>query len=553
MVLDLKTQTARYVRIDTSFLAGSTQDPFDADQKLRLQLAEVEVIDSAEPATNLARGAHVNASESDPVDGSFAPSYLTDGQPLSDEAPRGYSSPETQFGGRPVRPDQVDSGPRRGADLRPSAVYPRSDLQDQFHRTANYPRDLTVSVATGSDDYRSVRTFTRQEPPTARRTNPAALPVFATSFTPDAPVRKARLYVTGTGIYAARLNGKPVSDAVLEPPNTDFDKQLVASTYDVTDLLGRGENRLTAELGSGMGSVSRPASNRFQYLGSDYGPPRLLAQLDLTLTDGSRQVIGTDGSWKTTLGPTTFANWYGGEDYDQRRDPADWRSPGGDLAGWPDAVTTGEPAGDPEIVGRTAPPIKQVDTIHAVGVTNPEPGTYIVDLGVNVAGWPQLTVDGPAGTEVRMYPAEQLDKDGTVLQTGWSGRNRVWDQVTLAGSGPLTWHPQFNYHGFRYLELTGLTEAPDPSDFTALVLRTADETAGSFSSSDVLLNDIHSIQNQPCRATCTRSSPTVPTGRSWAGSTRSTWSTTHSARTTTWRRTIARCCATWPMHRRPPA
>ena len=70
------------------------------------------------------------------------------------------------------------------------------------------------------------------------------------------------------------------------------------------------------------------------------------------------------------------------------------------------------------------------------------------------------------------------------------------DQVTLAGRGPLTWHPQFNYHGFRYLELTGLTQAPAPSDFTALVLRTADERAGSFSSSDALLNDIHSIQNR---------------------------------------------------------
>ncbi|SDK22236.1 alpha-L-rhamnosidase [Nocardioides sp. YR527] len=498
MPVDLSTPASgRYLRISVTRLDGATTDPFAENREARLQLGEIEVFDSTDPSANFAAGADVVASESDDTDGEWAPGYLTDGERLSSAAPRGYSSeshPTLDVSSKPITLT-VDLGEKRSFNR--VRLYPRSDLQDQFARSANYPRNFSVEVSDAPDTgFQTVRSYSNQQPPSAQHTQPMALPIFAKQFDLKRDVRSARLYVTGMGVYSATINGQAVTDAVLEPPNTDVRDQVVASAYDVTGLLRSGQNRFAAELGTGMAQVNRAASNRYQYMNSDYSPPRLLAQLEITTTDGRRHVVATDGSWQTTLGATTTANWYGGEDYDARREQAGWREPGTSLTGWDTAEVTEPPFETTEIVGRTAPPITQVDALRATSVTNPEAGTYIVDFGTNVVGWPELTADGAAGTEVRMYPAEQLDKDGTVLQTQYSGRNRVWQAMTLDGTGPLTWHPRFNYSGFRYLEITGLSAAPALADVRALVLRTDNAAAGTVESSDPLLNSIHGIINR---------------------------------------------------------
>ncbi|BCJ30333.1 alpha-L-rhamnosidase [Actinocatenispora sera] len=316
------------------------------------------------------------------------------------------------------------------------------------------------------------------------------LPLLAKQFRAGT-VRRARLYLTGVGIYQASLNGRPVTDAVLEPPNTDYATRVTYACHDVTELIANGANTLAVRLGNGTFNVP-DTPDRYRKYVRVQGPPKLLAQLEI---DG--EVIGTDTSWRTTLGPTTFATWYGGEDHDARREPVGWQQPGTDLSGWTAAVTTDPPGEHTVLTARRCPPIRPVDTVPTVAITQPKPGTYVFDLGVNIAGWEELRVAGPAGTEVAILPGERLTAEGLVDQgtmiAGGATSPPIVDHYTLAGSGTEVWHPRFCYHGMRYLQVTGLPAAPDRSMLRGIVLRTDNEPAGEFGTSSDLYDGVHRI------------------------------------------------------------
>jgi alpha-L-rhamnosidase len=142
-------------------------------------------------------------------------------------------------------------------------------------------------------------------------------------------------------------------------------------------------------------------------------------------------------------------------------------------------------------VGRLAPPIEIVDVHPAVAVTSPSDGVYVIDFGINSAGWQQLRMSGPAGTSVKMLPGEKLTADGAVDQS--TTGSPIYDTYVMSGRGEEIWQPRFVYHGFRYLEVRGLPKEPAPGDAKTLVLRTTNERAGSFTSSDDLINGIHTI------------------------------------------------------------
>ncbi|GAA1715628.1 hypothetical protein GCM10009745_74980 [Kribbella yunnanensis] len=300
---------------------------------------------------------------------------------------------------------------------------------------------------------------------------PAALPIFRTTFAVDALPTQAILRVTARGVYDAMVNNHAVGAAVLEPPYTDFSRRVVYRDYDVTTALWPGENTITVEVGPGMAHVP-PTPDRYQKLTRSDGPPRLYAELRL---DG----VVHDLSWQTSLGRTTFSSWYGGEDYDATRTPTGWR----------DATISDGPA----ISMTSAPAIEIVETLTTQAITQPEPGTYVFDLGINFAGWQRLTVEGPPGTTITMRPGEVLDEYGYVRQTSDGTGGPIWDTYTLAGFGPQTWHPKFRYHGLRYVQVDGLPHPPRPDTIEGLVLRTANRQVGRFACSDPLITKLHTL------------------------------------------------------------
>jgi alpha-L-rhamnosidase len=471
VTVGVPTQDARYVSIDVTRLGLPLKEGWP-DKVSRLQLAEIAVADSAHPGTDLALHAPVTASDVYTAPGSWEPRFVTDGLLTTDQAPYGYTSLEHQAQDLtdPVW-ITLDLGKVQHFDQ--VLLYPRTDTLTDDGRTPNFPEDFTVKA-----DDAVVATVKGQAAPPPLHGTPAALPVLAKNFPVGKRVRGARLYATGRGVFDATLNGRPVGDAVLEPPNTDYKTRIVYSTYDVTRLLRRGGNTLNVALGGGMADVpSTPG--RYEKLTRSDGPPAFVGQLEITYTDGSRTTVATDTSWRSALGPTTFGNWYGGEDYDARRTPENWQA----------AVRLDPPTAT--LAARADPPIKVVETLRAKKVTEPKAGVYVVDLGVNFAGWEQLRLNGPAGTKVTMRPGELLNADGTVSQA--TTGSPIRDTYTLSGKGTETWHPRFAYHGLRYLQVEGLPYAPGRDTVAGLVLRTANDAAGTFTSSNPLINDIHTI------------------------------------------------------------
>ncbi|MGH1564443.1 family 78 glycoside hydrolase catalytic domain [Mumia sp. DW29H23] len=489
----LGTQTARYVRLTVTDL-GRPEEPLDdPGWKPRLELGEVGLVDSASGATDLATGAKVTVSENNAEDGVWAPEYLTDGKVTTADAPRGYRSsyhPETDVQDEPIV-ITIDLGEARTFDA--VRLFPLWDSPGRYGTTPNYPRDVTVSVSADDASYTKLTTAKKLPAISTTHETPEALPIFAKDFTTQGKVKEARLYVTGLGVYSASINGKPVTEDVLEPANTVHFTRVPYATYDVTDLLDKKVNTIGLEVGNGIFNVFNTPADAKRYVksASGHGVPRVMGQLELTYANGKRTTIATDPSWRTTLGDVTFTNWYGGEDRDARRAIDGWDEPGTSRTAWDSAVESSAPTEDTKLVGRSQPPIRQVDTLEDVKVSEPKPGTYVFDLGVNFAGWQQLTTSGPAGTKITMRPSERLKADGTVDQASAGGDIR--DTFVLAGKGEETFTPQFVYHGFRYLQVEGLATAPDASTVKGLVLRADDRAVGSFSSSDPQLNAIHRI------------------------------------------------------------
>ncbi|WP_327434487.1 family 78 glycoside hydrolase catalytic domain [Streptomyces sp. NBC_01236] len=240
--------------------------------------------------------------------------------------------------------------------------------------------------------------------------------------------------------------------------------------------------------------------------------PRLIARLELTKADGTVQTVASDGSWKTALGPTTTANWYSGSDYDARREQPAWTAPGADLGasakrrggtvmGWIDAGIAPPPNLTTELVWRVAEPVKVADRLRPVGVTQPQPGVWVFDFGQNFAGWPLLRLDGPlpAGTTVKLYPAESLNADGTVNQASIMGggaargTNVFAAYTTYGDERGESWHPQFHYFGMQWLQVTGLPEGyvPTLDTVTGLQIHADVPDAGSVRTSDDRINRIH--------------------------------------------------------------
>jgi alpha-L-rhamnosidase len=482
-------QQARWVRLSVTRLGLPLQEgwPYLVS---RLQLAEVEVIDSAKPETDLALHGAVTATDIYSAPGAWEPEYVTDGKTDGSTAPIGFTSLEHEDPDVSASPILVtiDLGSTQTFDT--LRLWPRTDTLTADGRTANFPVDFTVQVADAADGPFSVATsITGQQAPEPS-SRPAGLPLFAKQFDVRKPVSSARLYITGLGTYTATINGQHTSNALLEPGNTTYAKHIVYQTCDVTDLLHRGDNAIGVAVGTGIYDTLT-YNTRYAKFNARIGAPKLLVQLEISYTDGSVDRVVTDESWSTALGPTTFSNWYGGEDYDARRLPARWDRPGTDLSNWQPVSPSAPPSAGAVLTARRGPAVETVDVFPAQQMTQPKPGIYVFDIGTNQAGRQQLNVRAPVGTTITMRPAELLNPDGTI-DYGSTG-NPIYDDYTTTGSGTETWHPEFIYHGFRYIQVEGLPTAPDQSAIAALVTRAANESAGSFTSSNDLINSIHRI------------------------------------------------------------
>lgn len=302
------------------------------------------------------------------------------------------------------------------------------------------------------------------------------------TFTVRKPVRRAVLFASALGVYELRLNGRPVDRDVLSPGWTDYRKRVHYLGYDVTDRLRRGENVLGAILGDGWYASYLAFTGRRFYYGER---PRLIAQLHIEYRDGSTDVVGSDDSWRAAQGPIREADLLMGCVYDARLELPGWDRPGYHDARWQPVLVDGQV--QVPLQAHPGTPIRRMETLPAVRVTEPKPGVYVFDLGQNMVGWVRLEARGRPGQKVTVRHAEMLNPDGT-LYTENLRSARATDTYYLAGARKRSYEPYFTFHGFRYVEVTGLDYRPALGDVTGVVVYSDLARASAFECSEPLLN-----------------------------------------------------------------
>lgn len=311
---------------------------------------------------------------------------------------------------------------------------------------------------------------------------------FRKEFVISKTVRRARLRASALGLYQLFLNGTRVDNAALVPDWTDYNRRVQYQTYDVTERLRTGSNAVAAWVGDGWYAGRLGMSDGIIGLRRGvYGPkPCFLAQLEIEFTDGSRQIIGTDERWRVTRnGPVRSSDLLDGEEYDARRELAGWTEPGYDDHAWnPAQLKTNVTA---RLVAQPNEPIRVARELKPIKLTEPRPGVYIFDLGQNMVGRCRLRLRAPRGTAIQLRHGEMLTEQGALYTANLRGARQT-DRYLCKGGGLEVFEPHFTYHGFRYVEVTGLSQRPQLEDLTGVVFHSDARRVSDFACSHEGLN-----------------------------------------------------------------
>ncbi len=318
-------------------------------------------------------------------------------------------------------------------------------------------------------------------------------PLLRKTFMRMTTISRATMYVTSLGLYEVRLNGVKVGDHVLAPEWTDYQKRVQYQTYDVTGLINEGENVVSAMLADGwyigpVGTFDDIVTGR----GKNYGSVdrKLLVQLEMETADGRAEQVVSDKGWRVSPdSPVQSADIYLGEIFDSRKTPRGWEMPGYDDSRWEQAVVY--PALSARRVAQLYEPIRVVEELKPIAMTEPAKGTFVFDMGQNMVGWCALKVEEPRGKEITLRHGEMLDDTGK-LYTDNLRRASATDRFIADGRGVQVYEPRFTYHGFRYVEVTGLSKRPDLSALIGKEVSSSVRAAGHFECSNPGLNKLWS-------------------------------------------------------------
>ena len=316
-------------------------------------------------------------------------------------------------------------------------------------------------------------------------------------------VKSARLYVSGQGVYSAYLNGTEIApDELLKPTLSWYSSRVYFNTYDVIEQLQNGDNAIGVILEGGRYTAIRHNAENPNWDGTEhvfaFGTPRLLLQLEVTYNDGQKETIVTDDSWKiTNRGPIRTANEWDGETYDENYELGDWNKSGYDDAAWLQAELVEAPEG--HLTAQPNPNIRVMETLKPVSLFQKGDKWYL-DMGQNMVGFIDMKVRGQqAGDVITLRFAELLQDDSTLYTANLRSSENI-DRYIAASStiqqfnnqqSTIHWHPMFVYHGFRYVEISGLRETPNKDDFEGCVIYDEMPVTGSFETSNEIINAVY--------------------------------------------------------------
>ena len=360
-------------------------------------------------------------------------------------------------------------------------------------------------------------------------------------------VKDATAYVCGLGFYEFSLNGEKVGDSEFAPLWSDYDKSVYYNTYDVTSQVKKGGNAIGVLLGNGFYNVQ---GGRYRKLQISFGAPTLRFRMVVNYEDGTSETIVSGKDWKYRRGKSLFTSclnnghklicdlctanndWkydfspvlfnciYGGEDYDARREQKGWNMFGFKEQDWRPVVIQEAPKGvlRPQI----AQPVKIMERYDIRKVTKltaeqitaackstkrtVDPSAFVLDMGQNLAGFPEITVRGKKGQKITLLVSESLTDEGACNQRQ-TGRQHYYEYI-LKGEGVETWHPRFSYYGFRYIQVEGAVLKGQKNPFRLPVIQKIQSCfvynsapkISTFECSNRIFNDAHRLIEKAVRS-----------------------------------------------------
>jgi alpha-L-rhamnosidase len=319
------------------------------------------------------------------------------------------------------------------------------------------------------------------------------------------PIVKARLYATARGIYDVYLNGKRLNEDYFNPGLTQYNKTMLYQTYDVTNDIVRGENTIGAQLAEGWwsGAISYVGSN-WNFFGDRQS---FLAKLIITYADGKQRTVTTDPStWQYfNDGPVRYGSLFQGEVYDANVEKRNerWCLASSHADGWKQCVEVPTRGTTPvemnfddlKMVGQYGQTVKEVKRLTAISMEEVRPHVYVYDMGQNMAGVPSIQLSGLAtGTKVTLryaemkYPDMPEYKDNVGMLMLENIRAAMAQDIYIARGGEESYSPRFTFHGYRYIEITGIDHALPLSAVKGLVLSSADTITADYATSNEKVN-----------------------------------------------------------------
>ena len=308
-----------------------------------------------------------------------------------------------------------------------------------------------------------------------------------------AGIKKARLYVTSLGLYEFNINGKKIGNDYFTPGWTDYNKRVYYQTYDITSNLKSGKNAFGAIVADGWyaGYLGYALLVRNPIVKNFYGNvPLLKAQIEVEYTNGQKEILATDESWKTNHGPIIEADILNGETHNANLEFVNWNIAGYEDSKWKNSTLY--PDKDDRLIEVYAGnPVQVFQELKSKKVTAKGGGKYIFDLGQNFAGIVKLKVKGNKGDTIKLKFGEVLFPNGEVMTENLR-KARATDTYILNGNpNGEEWTPKFTYHGFQFVEATGFRTAPNLDAITGIVLTSMTPEVGTFETDNQMINQLY--------------------------------------------------------------
>ncbi|MEH7117780.1 family 78 glycoside hydrolase catalytic domain [Neobacillus vireti] len=300
-------------------------------------------------------------------------------------------------------------------------------------------------------------------------------------------IEKARLYITAHGLYQVKINGQKITDAEFTPDYTSYSNYLQYQTYDVLPYLCEGENVFGVILADGWyaGRISVPGGSA--QFGNRLG---LLAQLEITYTDQTKQVIATDNLFVSSNSHYVYSDLFIGEKQDNNLKKSGWDRPGyeGLSQEWAAVTVVDYPLDN--LRAQYGEMVKPVEILSPVVIWKDKNQAIIIDFGQVIAGRIRLRVHATKGQQLKIEHSEVLNENGEFFNNIVGRNKEQTDYYVTSGETEEVFEPTFTFHGFRYVRLSGYQSELQPEDISAIVLYSDMKVTGQFTTSDQDINQL---------------------------------------------------------------